>query len=704
MNVQLMTHDAFFNQAAVNARAGKVASAFLNDRWPDIICFNEVLDEEARGILVDRLSSEWPHVAKRWEPTRTIDITDKYNLLLSLAGSIPIGHPLYGLAPAIVIPQLASLFELPDDPGLMVFSRYKIMGIDFVSFNNYDDDDRYADKGVAYLKIERSADCVVNLFVTHMQAGYNSVDQYRDIREEQLKQIESAVTSKTDPDLPALRQVTMVAGDLNIHGDREPRQEWHDIFRNGSKVPFFSSDMWDAWEQFISPSETQLTDPGITNRWGAKEWESRLDYVLLRRPDKVIDPKRKPFVVHRMFQVHAGVSDHIGVAAEINTESLYCCPAQAKSMSPLRKGQFPANLDNGEMAWLRFTGRGTWSLTVDEFTLCDVYTPDNMTDHLRPRYMTQLDNIPEAADAWDSRVGMSLPPKAYTYAIPAEEFYVRVHRRDDKPGPVTFGFYRHMGTSPEDAVYLQPQQKPLEPDFAALAEVINPPMEFWWKLTISRAQSGLAHESRFQLHNQTDRHLKMRLIENANRPDERTWGSEGTDQPILNMSLVHAGELSLHLVINQVQVDQKPFGVSWQTAMNYLISPATIPIRLICKSETGISDDIGSDEIRLEMQLDSTGPWIELIRQDDVDSNEEIMISAPPTGALRSTETGFVKHVTFKITEEDTVVDDAVTESMAGLPTDVYESSSEVTLEPGLGEYLVRATIRREPFLTREEP
>ena len=94
MNVQLMTHDAFFNQAAVNARAGKVASAFLNDRWPDIICFNEVLDEEARGILVDRLSSEWPHVAKRWEPTRTIDITDKYNLLLSLAGSIPIGHPL----------------------------------------------------------------------------------------------------------------------------------------------------------------------------------------------------------------------------------------------------------------------------------------------------------------------------------------------------------------------------------------------------------------------------------------------------------------------------------------------------------------------------------------------------------------------------------------------------------------------------------
>jgi hypothetical protein len=158
----------------------------------------------------------------------------------------------------------------------------------------------------------------------------------------------------------------------------------------------------------------------------------------------------------------------------------------------------------------------------------------------------------------------------------------------------------------------------------------------------------------------------------------------------------HLFSLVPQLLTISLDMNQKPFGVSWQSAMNYLIAPITDPPRLTCADETGI-DKFGADEIRLEMQLDSAGPWIELIRQDDVDSDEQIMIPTIPMGSFRSTDTGFVNHVKFKVIEEDTLPNDEDNVDMGGLPTHVYESSSEVTLEPGTGEYRVYFKIRREP-------
>lgn len=700
MNAQLMSQDAVLNEQAVRTRAELLADAFLNDRWPDVICFNEVLAEIARDILTDKLSGEWPHIAKKFGPTRTLDIISTYNVVASVIAALPTGHPLHAIPAAVAISQIIQLLEIPDDAGIMVFSRYPITGEDFVSYSDYDGTDSLADKGIALVTIERSENCTVNVLASHLQAAYDALDEHADIRASQFKQIESLITSKAIKDqVSPPRAATLVLGDLNIHADRAPRQEWENMYRNGSSVAFFTNEMWDAWEQFISPESTYLTDPGITHFWPEEGWESRLDCVLLRRPEFPLADARRtpPFAVHRMFLVHPGISDHIGVAAEVNLHNPYCCPAQANDKTSVRKGQYDANLEFGGMSWLRFKGKSTWSLTADEHTGFEVYAPDNLTQLLSPRYTTDLREIPDAADAWKRHERGDLNPLSRTFVVIASEFLVRVFRRKDDSGPIAFGFHRHMGTSPADAIGIAPQQEPTSPDFAELASPINPPMTFWYRVQIRRAVSGETHESKFFLENHTGDKLQSRLVIDPTSSSPQELGTQTSDQFHLLHSVFDPRDTAVYWSVTRSQPNQAPFSFRWQSSMNFIIDPIYDPPRLNCVDETGV-DVFGGDEITLGIQLDSQGGFITLLKDvEDVDSGESLTIPSAPNGSFRSVDTPFLHHVKFRVSEGDWLGNDTDEKNMDGLPANAYEAAREITLEPGSGTYRMHCRLRREP-------
>ena len=95
INAQLMSFpEGILNPGEVTLRTEKLAKSLLDDRSQDIICLNEVFFEEARQILVSRLSSEWPFQATKFGPVRRLpwpEITIAIGAILAPLGP---AHPL----------------------------------------------------------------------------------------------------------------------------------------------------------------------------------------------------------------------------------------------------------------------------------------------------------------------------------------------------------------------------------------------------------------------------------------------------------------------------------------------------------------------------------------------------------------------------------------------------------------------------------
>ncbi|MDC8756909.1 sphingomyelin phosphodiesterase [Janthinobacterium fluminis] len=703
MNVQLMTQDAIFNQDAVNKRADIIADAFLNRPWPDVICLNEMFDDEARGRIKDKLSAIWPHIHEKFGPTRSLDFTDKYTVIGSIIAGLKAGNPLLALPFDIAVTKIAAKLELPVNSGLMVLSRYPIKDAIFVSYADYAEDDRLADKGVALVKIARADKCIYNILATHMQAAYEHMDDHADVRRVQLRQIKQLIDDKATKDFVTdARAATIVCGDLNIQGALPSRQEWDDVFANGSSVPFFTTTTRDAWPLFMAPGKWGLNDPCITNREIQKGRASRLDYVLLKDPaDPMLEPVERPrFAVHRMFLVNPGLSDHIGLAAEINLFNEHCSPAGALDITD-RIGQFNQSLDNGGMVWLHLSGRGSWSLTSDAATFFEVYLPENLSQVLGSQYMTDLRNIDHAAGAWKHGDEPRLSPRASTFVLPVDSFFVRAFRRDDRPGPVSFGYYRHLGTSPYDSIGLNPQTDAVGLDWVALATIsVNPPMEFWFNARVRAAASGVAHHSRFELINPAKHDLKLRIVHRSDPGSavgEVEWGRTSGSDVLLEVGADQPGDQFAYIQVTRNQPTQEGFSARWFTTLNFLVYDYGEPPTLVCVDESGL-DIAGGDEIELSMRPDAFGGEVVLLAlREDVDRGEEVTLPGPGHNEWASLDTGYVSQLEITIREDEFADDDMETSFFPPLPDAVGSSSFQIMLEPGTGEYRLKVKVAREP-------
>ncbi|MEZ5661098.1 MAG: endonuclease/exonuclease/phosphatase family protein [Burkholderiaceae bacterium] len=293
-NVQMLplTAQAVSGQSDIAEQtADRVADAIFGlpaTEQPDVIAFNEVFNEDGRAQLLKRLRPVWPAVIdKLWDGV------------------------------------------LEDDAGLMLFSRFAFLplptGGDRLQrfFGDSAGADSLASKGVGIVQIAAPVGQTTIAF-THLQASYDTEDQYSAIRAKQLDAIHAALEEVIAAD-PALRGRVIVMGDLNIRGDSGAVSgEWAALFEQGGTQLFAGT--LDGWKSYMHPPGATGADEGQTNLDFADTGRrQRLDYICLAKPgvaDVVLVPQ------HMRIRL-CNSSDHFALEAVVHVASPHATPADA---------------------------------------------------------------------------------------------------------------------------------------------------------------------------------------------------------------------------------------------------------------------------------------------------------------------------------------------------------------------------------------
>ncbi len=145
------------------------ASALVEElEGHDILVLSELFDDRSRSLLLDGLQADYPH--------RTALVGEDRGAL--------------------------------QDGGVMILSRWPIVAEAERTYDVCAGSDCFAEKGLAYARVERGA-CAVHVLGTHVQAG-----PAPRVRRRQLEQVRAFVDGLgASADEPLL-----IAGDLNING------------------------------------------------------------------------------------------------------------------------------------------------------------------------------------------------------------------------------------------------------------------------------------------------------------------------------------------------------------------------------------------------------------------------------------------------------------------------------------------------------
>jgi len=154
-------------------------------------------------------------------------------------------------------------------PGLCIFSKHKITAVRFVEYDESDDWDAKAAKGVLGVLIEPAGEPPLRVFFTHTQSG-----PYPKTRTTQFQQISELMGTFH----PEIRHRTLVAGDLNVSAEilqpKEPSPEYHQMLG-----------LLGGLKDAVPTCEPQYTSDGKKNclkKYFSKgdDSQARLDYVL----------------------------------------------------------------------------------------------------------------------------------------------------------------------------------------------------------------------------------------------------------------------------------------------------------------------------------------------------------------------------------------------------------------------------------------
>jgi hypothetical protein len=221
----------------LECRVKKIAAGLRAGNY-DVVILNEVFDEDARGYFVDELSTTFPFWVERLEDSGSSGLfTGGHHLVapdndsgLMLFSKHAFVNPTNDLIPCGVsdYEALAHVGVTKDRPELVGFRGFGNMSLYY---------DRWASKGVGYVRVTGSTGITANIFFTHTQASYSDkVNRLGDgacatwdecqtnwlndmfIRNEQLKLINdyaACVTTSAQHD----NETFILAGDLNVVGD-----------------------------------------------------------------------------------------------------------------------------------------------------------------------------------------------------------------------------------------------------------------------------------------------------------------------------------------------------------------------------------------------------------------------------------------------------------------------------------------------------
>ena len=210
---------------------------------------------------------------------------------------------------------------------LALASRLRVVAVGGHVYQNAAEEDMLAAKGVLHARLARSADDLIDVFVTHLQAG----DEHGAVRRRQIEELTSFVRRKVN----GAAHPVVVLGDFNVRGSLVDRQDPGSDYRflmqqlNAAVAPRRVSDAWLATHA-DDPETASGTKPRVFADGTLRAHEERIDYVFLAGIDAVAEWTRLDFFWSDLTidGVPVGhLSDHAALLASISWQDT---PAAAR--------------------------------------------------------------------------------------------------------------------------------------------------------------------------------------------------------------------------------------------------------------------------------------------------------------------------------------------------------------------------------------
>lgn len=652
-NVQMLPSQ--FNATTDPQNAARIAKRIRSSGY-DLVVLNEVFDEDAREVFIEKLSPAFPHRV-HYLSGGTIINEDAGLMLLSRFPFEPLGQSTHQVYIPTPLP--------PYNAGTGNCEGTDCQKVAWIEFQSCDGDDCFAEKGVGFVRVRNPEnDGITNVAFTHMQASYapadypNELDDLGDAQDQYLarkaqledirKIVEESLTNTQLANEPIL-----VMGDLNIDGDladpdlgfdglnRENIYEWDQDF--GANGDWFRTEVQDSWAWENAPKHASGNyDRGITNvsGWGAGADGARLDYILRAEAGRRLCAQHMT-VAHNLRWSPAGgefvetglgpkgvgtggtidLSDHYGVDMDLNRTDEYCSPATARLVTVV-----PGDLESiastiarpGHIEWYRFDTPGTYSFaTVGTAGVTfRVYEADDLTTPA-PTYKNETTVV-----EFQSDLGPKFTFTGKQFRMAKAPFYVRVYHPDrSKGGAYVLQALRHDCATIETACAIGPSQR------LAHGMAATPPLNgedaAWFELTTEEVPGGTPQALSFFVQKvaasaglifdlqlfRDDGGGSLELVaeDAAAETDPEVTAAPGAVR--YTAALADADRTKYYLKVNRHPVSPPPypaihrlFEVRWVTNLTFFFGAAQggeNPLQIRCLEENDPAIDDGDDEIFL---------------------------------------------------------------------------------------------------------
>jgi hypothetical protein len=437
----------------------------------DVVCLNEVFDEDARDILIAELLSRFPFAITKADvggvevawPGKPVLPINPVSLMLSVTGIsligswLELGTPkledsgvmLFSRWPFALKPITEAIANLLDPRTLSELTPLGLPRVGYTAYRNSSGNDAWAAKGVVYAQIQRDAQHTYHVFASHTQADDDSLGENVGDRAKQMTQVAGFIQDCVG--VPPFTDEVFFLGDLNINGGQANLpvtpdiQEWHDRFVAPGVL---SDNMQDAWGRFQCTGEPGLRDRGTTAPVVYVPKEERLDYLFRSATSGLA--LQHLYIDYDLATVPPGVdgvsylSDHRPLGSDFNRPQPNCTPVDALVANIDAAGNF-RNQDSrlpAGVKWYRFNDKGTYEFRVDSSfpVRFEVYLD---TDLSRPRQQYREEFQPDFG---------------IRYVLASAPFFVKVFCTN-RNTEYFFDFraHRHLGASISDAIDLVPE-------------------------------------------------------------------------------------------------------------------------------------------------------------------------------------------------------------------------------------------------------
>lgn len=718
----------------VEERAEAIATRILRSpQQYDVLCLQEVFDEDGRKGLVKRLSDDYPHRIEKSDGDGISVVTGTALGVAGISALIPGGAALAVVAGVIGVIGLATTkFE---DSGLMIFSKRPfatipvdpafrdaleangvslpptLPGTAFEVYDEAEGADDYAAKGVLYVRLAGEGPAV-HLLTSHTQAdATDSLGAGIGTRRAQLEQA-YGLLERMAVDVDEAE--VLLCGDLNIEGVFHKGAygpEWTAMF--DAPGTHFTDQLLDAWTReqspgdpgrgrTLRPDQTPLPadrfDRGITTQ------VQRLDYAVRGRGpsqhrlalqhmciayDIAVDPAAPTYYT----------SDHLPVRIDLDLERPHCSVLTAEPLVAAPDTTVDGLLMGGQMHWYRIEERGGYRIDLTQglpSVALDVFTADNLSVPVAPFTLLEDSSGPER-------------PATTRYALPSAPFFLRLSLPDRRRGEAFYEVtvHRYLGTGPSEAIpLLRGVPETFRPNVNAAHSVDDPATPWdehdsvWFVAALDTAADGsLPVASTVTVSDPVTRAFGVLVLARApGGPTERL--AEAGPGPEVTAVATYVRPLTGYILVrrDRGQPTAPEFTVTLRSDISYLYGNPADPssralalARLFCRDETNgaFGSEWGSDDIAVNIEVNRT-TVVHIDNNDQLEFDDDSMRDLPMIDVVR-----YTGEATFELVEMDDL--SAVDRASVRIPQFAALAGDERVLYRNPSGALTKFTIIFDP-------